>query len=54
MNLDQINEVHERAMSLAEDAVIARTQGDAPMSRTRFQEALELATGRGGRHAFAR
>jgi hypothetical protein len=43
MNLDQISELHERAMSLAEATVIASTQGDAAMSRTRFQEALELA-----------
>jgi hypothetical protein len=43
MNLDQINELHERAMTLAEAAIIAHTQGDAATSRKRFQEALNLA-----------
>lgn len=43
MNLHAINELHERAMSLAEAAVIAHTQGDAAISRRRFHEALELA-----------
>ena len=44
MNLDQINELHERAMNSAEAAVITRSQGDAPDSRMRFRQALELAT----------
>jgi hypothetical protein len=43
MSLDQINELHERAMTLAEAALIARTQGDADTSRERFRQALELA-----------
>ena len=43
MNLEQINDLHERAMSLAEAAVVARTEGDEATSRERFQEAVELA-----------
>jgi len=43
MNLKQINDLHERAMSLAEAAIVARTEGDEATSRERFQEALELA-----------
>ena len=44
MNLDEINDLHERAMNVAEAAVIARTEGDLATSCERFQEALELAT----------
>jgi hypothetical protein len=43
MNLDQINELHERAMDLAEAAMVARMQGDPATSRRRFQEALAPA-----------
>ena len=43
MNLEQINDLHERAMSLAEAAIVAHTEGDAATSRERFQDALELA-----------
>ena len=41
MNLEQINDLHERAMDLAEAAVVARTQGDEVTARRRFQEALK-------------
>ncbi len=44
MNLEQINDLHERAMDLAEAAVVARTQGDEVTSRRRFQEAMKLDT----------
>jgi hypothetical protein len=43
MNLEQINDLHERAMSLAEAGVVARMEGDEATSCERFQEALELA-----------
>jgi hypothetical protein len=43
MNLDQINDLHEQAMTLAEAAVIARTEGDEAASSERFMEALDLA-----------
>ena len=43
MNLDQINDLHEQAMTLAEAAVIARTEGDEAASCERFMEALDLA-----------
>ena len=43
MNLEQMNDLHERAMSLAEAAVVARTEGDEATSRERFQKALELS-----------
>ena len=41
MNLEQINDLHERAMDLAEAAVVARTLGDEATARRRFQEALK-------------
>jgi hypothetical protein len=44
MNLEHINDLHERAMDLAEAAVVARTHGDEVTSRKRFQEALKLDT----------
>lgn len=44
MNLAEINGLHERAMELAEAAVVARTQGDAATARRRFREALAVAS----------
>ena len=52
MNLEQINDLHERAMSLAEAAIVARTEGDEATSRERFQEALELARQAAARDCF--
>ena len=43
MNHTEINDLHERAMDLAEAAVIARTQGDTATARKRFREALAVA-----------
>jgi hypothetical protein len=43
MQFEQINDLHERAMSLGETAIVARTEGDDTTSRKRFQEALVLA-----------
>jgi len=44
MNLEQINDLHEGAMTLAEAAVVAQMEGDEATASERFQEALELAT----------
>lgn len=43
MNLEQINDLHEQAMTLAEAAIVARMEGDEMTSSERFREALELA-----------
>jgi hypothetical protein len=41
MNLEQTNDLHERAMSLAEAAIVARTEGDEATAHGRFHEALD-------------
>lgn len=47
----QINDLHEQAMDLAEAAVIARTSGDEREARRQFQAALKLASEAAGRIA---
>ena len=41
-SLQEIKELHDRAMSLAEDAFFARRRGDLDLSKRKFQEAFPL------------
>ena len=47
VNLEQINDRHERAMSLAEAVIVARTEGDDRTSRSRRPPERRVITGEG-------